>query len=379
MPQLGGPTPTIQRGPINAAYPPAAPAQPPNTLRFASFNVENYFPAGKINDGHEITPQEYADRTDAIVKAVRGFLREPDVIAVQEVAVFADGANALTGLAQALGNYTPYNAVNNDVRGIATGFLIKNGVTASNPRLVGDNVDFPATGPPCNLRPGKLYDRRPFGLDISKGDLTATVVSNHFASQGHEDACRIAESDYLRGQVEGMEAAGRNVIVAGDLNDFEFSDSLAHLAQGGALTNLWSKAPAGLAYSYKFNGHLQTLDHVLVTDGLDARVTDVRYAHFDNDYYDRQTPGDGHHVSDHDPPIVTLNPCTISGTPRRDVLIGTGGDDVICGLGGDDVLLGRGGADVLIGGEGRDVLVCGGDAGDRAIRDGRDQVVGCGP
>jgi predicted extracellular nuclease len=319
MPQLGGPPPTIQRGAIDAAYPPAAPAQPPNTLRFASFNVENYFPAGKENDGHVITAQEYADRTDAIVKAVRGFLHEPDVIAVQEVAVFADGANALTGLAQALGNYTPYNAVNNDARGIAPGFLIKNGVAASNPRLVGDNVDFPASGPVCDLRPGKLYDRRPFGLDIAKGDLTATVVSNHFASQSHEDACRVAEADYLRGQVEGLEAAGRDVIVAGDLNDFEFSDSLAHLAQGGALTNLWSKAPAGLAYSYKFNGHLQTLDHVLVSPGLESRVTDMRYVHLDNDVYER-TPTDGSGISDHDPPLATFQ---LAGTSKDGDVTGT--------------------------------------------------------
>ena len=63
-------------------------------------------------------------------------------------------------------------------------------------------------------------------------------------------------------------------------------------------------------------------------------------------------PSGGHHVSDHDPPVVTLDPCTIKGTPRRDVLVGTRGDDVICGLGGDDVLVGRGRADVLIGGPG---------------------------
>ena len=72
MPQLvGAPAPTIERGPINAAAPPTAPAQPANTLRVASFNVENYFPVGKENDGHVITPAEYAERTDAIVKAIK--------------------------------------------------------------------------------------------------------------------------------------------------------------------------------------------------------------------------------------------------------------------------------------------------------------------
>ena len=66
--------------------------------------------------------------------AIRDLLAEPDVVAVQEVAVFADGANALTGLATALGNYTPYIATNNDGRGIATGFLVKDGTTATDGR-----------------------------------------------------------------------------------------------------------------------------------------------------------------------------------------------------------------------------------------------------
>ncbi len=306
MPQLNGPTPTIIRGPINAAYPPAAPNQPPDTLRYASFNVENYFPVGKINDGHEITEPEYNARTNAIVLAIRNFLKEPDVIAVQEVAVFSDGANALTGLAQALGNYTGYITTNNDGRGIATGFLIKNGVTASNPRLLGQNETYNAhTEGTCDLAGGKLYDRAPFALDIAKGDIAATVISNHFASQGHENACRIAEAEYLRQQAAGMVAAGKNVITSGDLNDFEFSDSLTRLTQGGTLTNLWSKAPQDLAYSYKFQGHLQTLDHILVSPGLTTRVTDVRYMHFDNDYYERATP-DGTGISDHDPPLATF-------------------------------------------------------------------------
>ena len=73
----------------------------------------------------------------AIVQAIRHRLREPDVVAVQEVAVFADGANALTGLAAALGNYTGYITTNNDERGIATGFLVKDGTTATNGRLIG--------------------------------------------------------------------------------------------------------------------------------------------------------------------------------------------------------------------------------------------------
>ena len=162
MPQIGGPAVTIQRGPINAAAPPTAPAQPANTIRVASFNVENYFPIGKENDGHVITQSEYNERTAAIVQAIKDRLGAPDVIAMQEVAVFADGANALTGLAQALGNYTGYITTNNDGRGIATGFLVKDGTTATNGRLIGGTVVGTwANASDCDLFAADGSDRAP--------------------------------------------------------------------------------------------------------------------------------------------------------------------------------------------------------------------------
>ncbi len=40
---------------------------------------------------------------------------------------------------------------------------------------------------------------------------------------------------------------------------------------------------------------------------LQSKVGDFRYAHFDNDYYKREDPADGHKVSDHDSPILTLS------------------------------------------------------------------------
>ncbi len=325
MPQLpvpginDGEQPTIERGPINAAAPPTAPAQPADSIRVASFNVENLFPVGKTNDGHVITQPEYDERVHAIVQAIRHRLREPDVVAVQEVAVFADGANALTGLAAALGNYTGYITTNNDGRGIATGFLVKNGVTASNGRLIGKDAPSPwGSSTVCDLHPGPLFDRAPYALDLRKGDLSFTAMSNHWASQSHETICRTEEAKYVRERTAELQAQGRNVLVAGDLNDFEFSTPLGELTQGGLLTNLWFDAPAGEAYSYKFNGHLQTLDHIVVTAGLKSRLLDFRYVHFDNDVYER-TPTDGTGISDHDPPLATFRAVGASTSTPGDV------------------------------------------------------------
>ena len=109
----------------------------------------------------------------------------------------------------------------------------------------------------------------------------------------------------MRDAAAALQQDGRNVLVAGDLNDFEFSTPLATLAGNGVLANLWNDVPAGQAYSYKLNGHLQTLDHVLVTAGMKSRLSDVRYIHLDNDVYER-VPTDGTGLSDHDPPLATF-------------------------------------------------------------------------
>jgi endonuclease/exonuclease/phosphatase family metal-dependent hydrolase len=290
---------------------------------------------GEVNDGHLITQPDYDAKTSDIVRAIHDFLGDPDVVAVQEVAVFANGHNALTGLAAALGNYTPYIAVNNDGRGIAPGFLVKNGVTASNPRILGkdETYDLHNEGT-CDLAGGKLFDRAPFALDIRKGDLDITALSNHWGSQSHEEPCRVAEAEYVRQQAVALQNSGRNVLVAGDLNDFEFSDSIARLTQGGTLTDLWSKAPADSRYSYKFDGHLQTLDHIAVTPGLVTRVSDMRYVHFDNDYYERPVI-DGTGVSDHDPPMVTLD---LAGTSAAGTVSGTVPATLSLSLGGPATL-----------------------------------------
>jgi Tol biopolymer transport system component len=52
--------------------------------------------------------------------------------------------------------------------------------------------------------------------------------------------------------------------------------------------------------------------------------------------------------------------CTITGTWRKDTLIGTPGNDVICGNGGADTIAGGGGNDLIYGGGGSDQI----DAGD---------------
>ena len=61
---------------------------------------------------------------------------------------------------------------------------------------------------PGTEQDGKLFDRAPYALDLKKGDLSFTAMSNHFASQSHQTQCRIDEADVRARRGRG-DAAGR--------------------------------------------------------------------------------------------------------------------------------------------------------------------------
>ncbi|MCA1718973.1 MAG: endonuclease/exonuclease/phosphatase family protein, partial [Actinobacteria bacterium] len=272
-------------------------------LRIASFNFENYFPVGGALDGGNVTQAEFDEKTARLTDAIDDLLERPDIVAVQEVYDLP----TFQTLADSLGGYTAYLEEGNDARGIDVGFLVKDTVTVRGVTQYGKT----ATGPEsfdCSDVPGGLFDRPPLALEIqAKGFGEFTIFSNHFASKAASDECRAAQAAFVRDRVAELEEAGKRSIVAGDLNAFEDESALATLEDGTTtLDNLWDRAPAEERYSFAFQGKLQTLDHVLLTRGLQSKVGDFRYAHFDNDYYEREDPTDGHKVSDHDPPVLTL-------------------------------------------------------------------------
>jgi Ca2+-binding RTX toxin-like protein len=160
-----------------------------------------------------------------------------------------------------------------------------------------------------------------------------------------------------------------NVIVAGDLNTFEFTDELTEDLPGvggeQVLENLITKVDGDDAYSFIFDGNSQALDHIFATDGL-ADTAVVDYVHvnvdFNRDDNGLQFPG-AVTGSDHEPIVASFflpEGEEIDGTRGVDRLIGTEGDDEINGLGGSDLIRGLAGDDEINGGSGRDVI-SGGD------------------
>lgn len=116
-------------------------------------------------------------------------------------------------------------------------------------------------------------------------------------------------------------------------------------------------------------------------------VTDVRCS-APGTYTATLSASDGTHEAVVDSATVTVYggaACTLSGTDRRDLLIGRSKRDVICAGGGNDIIIADGGDDVVYAGPGDDVVFAGngadllyGGPGDDLVSggDGNDRIVG---
>jgi hypothetical protein len=86
--------------------------------------------------------------------------------------------------------------------------------------------------------------------------------------------------------------------VLGDLNDFQFSDTLAILEAAG-LHNLVNTLPENERYTYDFDGNSQAIDHILLGGNLFGNAAPAYDAvHVNAEFADG--------ASDHDPQVVLL-------------------------------------------------------------------------
>lgn len=298
-----GALPTVVDGPT--PYPFAGlPAAGDDELRVVFYNVENFFPVGGELDGGTVTEAEFETKRERLANAIGGLLRRPDVVGLQEVVDLP----TLQALATRLGGYTAHLEEGNDNRGIDVGFLIKDGVTVHAVTQIGKEATESETVR-CSDVAGRRFDRPPLVADVEKRGVRFAAIVNHWSSKAAPNRCRELQAEFVRDHVAGLEAAGREVVVGGDLNAFEDESPLAVLQSAPAtLDNLVDDdafVPAEQRYSFAFRGLLQVLDHALVTDGLRPRVRAAQFAHIGNDYHDRGGT-DGHKASDHDAVVVTL-------------------------------------------------------------------------
>jgi len=237
-----------------------------------------------------------------------------------------------------------------------------------------------------------FFDARlPLVATFTFNDADITLVNNHFSSKGGSTPLLGAVQPSLNGSAdERLDQAQAvatfvtaeqelvdGVIVLGDLNEFEFEDSLQPLYDTG-LENLTNTLPEDERYTFNFQGNSQSLDHIFTTGGLaDAASFDAVHVNTEFAIVDQ--------ASDHDPLVAGFTLATqetrtngsrgdddlTGGDTTEDVIAGNRGNDTINGGGRDDFLLGNGGEDKLYGGTGEDALFGGqgndmlfGEAGD---------------
>ncbi|GAB3988273.1 endonuclease/exonuclease/phosphatase family protein [Actinoallomurus acanthiterrae] len=325
--------------------PVVATPQSRRQLAVATYNVEN------------LAPGDSATKYARLAQGVVTNLAKPDIVAVEEVqdntGATDDGVVAadqtLTKLTAAIvaagGPKYDWREIDpvNDKDGGQPGGNIRV-VFLFNPARVSfvdrgsSSVDRSTTPtsveklkgkPALSLSPGRIdpvntawdSSRKPLAGEFRFRNKPVFVVANHFASKlGDQNADgryqypaqssavqRAAQATAVHAFVQRILNVDKksDVVVLGDLNDYQFSPALAALKTGSTsgkgrpiLTDLIGTLPENERYTYVYDGISEVLDHILVTPrthGVQYQVVHV------NAEYTNQT-------SDHDPQVVRLKP-----------------------------------------------------------------------
>jgi predicted extracellular nuclease len=309
-------------------------------IAVATYNVENLDPGDDT----------FAEHASLIVD----HLRSPDLIAIEEIQD-SDGPtnstvteatatwNALIAAIQAEGGPTyqfrqidPVDDQDGGEPGgnIRVGFLFRTdrglefidrpgGTSTSNTTV----VDHPS-GPRLSASPGRIQpgdpaftaSRKPLAGEFRMRGKKVFVIANHFNSKGGDhplfgrfqppvrssEVQRHAQAQIVNDFVDDLLAADEhaNVIVLGDINDFEFSETV-EILEGGVLTSLMNRLPKAERYSYVFEGNSQVLDQILASDNVLWFPVEYDVVHVNSEFADQ--------ASDHEPQVARID---FRGRPR---------------------------------------------------------------
>ena len=309
--------------------------QNPGELAIATYNVENLHPG---NDQQKF---------DRLAEGITDNLAAPDIVALEEIQdnngpqddgeVAAD--KTLDKLVEAIvtagGPRYQWRGIDPEDKAdggepggnIRTAFLFNPQRVKAKDRPGGD-----ATTPTevrrengkaaLTLSPGRVDpansawkdSRKPLAAEFAFRGKPVIVIANHFSSKGGDEPLhgrfqppnRVSETQ-RHAQAKSVNSFVRDalkvdrkaqVVVLGDINDFEFSDTTRTLTAGGALRSAAYSLPRDERYTYVFQGNAQVLDQTLVSPGI--RRYDYDIVHTGAEFADQ--------VSDHDPQVLRFRP-----------------------------------------------------------------------
>jgi predicted extracellular nuclease len=317
----------------------AAPAV--EEVVFGTFNVEN------------LAGTDRQEKYDHLATLIVNNLRAPDILGIEEVqdndgledgtdSPVVDASVAWTRLIVAIraagGPVYDYRQIDpvDDADGGAPGGNIRVGFLYRTDRGV-SFVDRPGGSPTTettvvgknrpqlSASPGRIGTqsaafadtRRSLVAEFLVRDRPVFAIVNHFSSKGDDqplfgpaqpptrfsEVARHGQAQLVNDFVDAILARDdkARVVVLGDINDFEFSET-TDILEGGALTSLVKTLPETERYSYVFEGNSQVLDQILLSDRLQRLPYRPAYdvVHLNSEF------ADAIQASDHEPSVVRL-------------------------------------------------------------------------
>ncbi|HEX7256388.1 MAG TPA: Ig-like domain-containing protein [Gaiellaceae bacterium] len=168
--------------------------------------------------------------------------------------------------------------------------------------------------------PGEAFfeTRKSLAAEFDVRGMKVFAIVNHFSSKGDDqplfgpaqppirfsEIARHGQAQIVNDFVDAILAKDKNanIVVLGDINDFEFSETTSIL-EGGVLTSLMDLLPPEERYSYVFEGNSQTLDQILLSNrGLLQRFAHPEFdvVHLNSEF------ADAIQASDHEPSVVRM-------------------------------------------------------------------------
>ncbi|GAB4012429.1 lamin tail domain-containing protein [Nocardioides ultimimeridianus] len=326
-------TPSVTHGGLTAESTTAATS---GQLAAATFNVEN------------LDPTDPQTKFDGLAAQLVSNLKSPDLVSLEEIqdndGATDDGvvacdqtmAKLIAAISAAGGPAYSWTSIDpqNDTDGGEPGGNIRQvfmyrtdrglSFTGRGAPTYSTNATLSGTGSSTTLvtNPSRIQptnsawssSRKPLVGQFSWNGKSLFVIANHFNSKGGDDpdfgkdqppvhsseTQRHNQASLVRTFTDSLLAADPNarVVVMGDLNDYEFSQTADILVGSGttALNDLPRTLPANERYTYDYQGNSQVLDHILLSPALSTFSYDVVHA---NSEFSTQ-------MSDHDPSVVRL-------------------------------------------------------------------------